>query len=104
MVNYGGPGASIEMKQVAPDTTGSYLPWAYGQKACRGKRFSQVEIVAVLCRLFRNHTVVVSREAGETQEQANVRAKVAAFSTEKKLLNKMENAASVGLCWILSKV
>lgn len=34
-----------------------FFGWAYGQRVCLGKRLSQVELVAALAVLFRNHCV-----------------------------------------------
>jgi cytochrome P450 len=36
---------------------GSYVPWASGPRVCPGKRFAQVEFVAAMSYLFRDHRV-----------------------------------------------
>ena len=36
---------------------GAYIPWADGPRACLGKKFSQVEFVAVIASLFINYRV-----------------------------------------------
>ncbi|ESU07504.1 hypothetical protein FGSG_02113 [Fusarium graminearum PH-1] len=37
--------------------TGAFLPWAAGPRVCPGKKFSQVEFVAVLASLLKEYTV-----------------------------------------------
>ncbi|PYI08043.1 cytochrome P450 [Aspergillus sclerotiicarbonarius CBS 121057] len=48
--------------------------WSDGARACPGKKFSQVEIVAVLIQLFRNHRVSIIPRPGQTLEQARMEA------------------------------
>ena len=36
---------------------GTYVPWADGPRECVGRKFSQVEFVAVLASLFRDYSV-----------------------------------------------
>lgn len=63
----------IENEVLAPDTSAHYLPWAYGQRICPGKKFSQVELVAVLAMLFRNHVASPQPKHGESMEDAQAR-------------------------------
>ncbi|KAL6720095.1 hypothetical protein ACLMJK_002016 [Lecanora helva] len=46
---------------------GTYVPWADGPRACVGKKFSQVEFVAVLATLFSQYRArpILSGEEGE---------------------------------------
>ncbi|RAL02169.1 cytochrome P450 [Aspergillus ibericus CBS 121593] len=50
------------------------LAWSEGARVCPGKKFSQVEIVAVLIQLFRNHRVSIIPQPGQTLEQARMNA------------------------------
>ncbi|KAE8454619.1 hypothetical protein EG329_000242 [Mollisiaceae sp. DMI_Dod_QoI] len=54
---------------------GMYNPWTAGPRVCPGKKFSQVEFVAVIAKLFQKGKVRPKLEAGEKQEQAFNRAK-----------------------------
>jgi cytochrome P450 len=66
-------GTSIEEESLAPDTSAYFIPWAYGQRICPGKKFSQVELVAALVTLFRNHVVNPQQLPGESLTHARER-------------------------------
>ncbi|KAL0260621.1 hypothetical protein SLS55_004311 [Diplodia seriata] len=52
---------------------GSFIPWADGPRVCPGKKFSQVEFVAVIAAVVRGHRVEVVREEGEGEDEARKR-------------------------------
>ena len=64
---------SDETIMEAPGGKGTYLPWAEGARNCPGKKFSQVEFVAVLATLFRRWNVRPALFEGETVQQAKER-------------------------------
>jgi cytochrome P450 len=93
---------SFEGEILAPDTSDHFMPWAWGQRVCPGKRFSQVELVAVLAALFRDWKVEVVPEQGETSEQARARAWSSSLKVDHEghMLHEMVNPQSVGLQWV----
>ncbi|KAI0023521.1 cytochrome P450 [Xylariomycetidae sp. FL0641] len=52
---------------------GTYLPWSGGARDCVGRRFSQVEFVAVVATLFADWRVRPAPRAGETAAAARRR-------------------------------
>jgi cytochrome P450 len=54
-----------------PENT--YVPWGAGPRVCPGKKFSQVEFVAAIASLIRDHRVMPWVQAGETEQQARDR-------------------------------
>jgi cytochrome P450 len=44
-------------EKLAPMAPGAFLPWAAGPRVCPGKKFSQVEFVAVLACLLKGYSV-----------------------------------------------
>lgn len=52
---------------------GSFLPWVSGPRGCPGKKFAQVEFVAVMATTFRNHRVRAEKLVGESMEQTKQR-------------------------------
>ncbi|KAK3317335.1 putative cytochrome P450 [Cercophora scortea] len=76
---------------------GSYLPWADGPQGCPGKKFSQVEAVAVLAGLFGGHRVRVVPRRGESEQQARGRAQACADDVNYDLLLRMNHADGVRL-------
>jgi cytochrome P450 len=93
---------SFEAEVLAADTSEHFMPWAWGQRVCPGKRFSQVELVAVLAGLFRDWRVEVVPERGETLEQAQKRAWASSLKIDHEghMLHEIVNPQSVGLMWV----
>jgi cytochrome P450 len=52
----------------------TYFPWSDGPQNCPGRRFSEVEFVAVLALMMRNLVLTVVKEAGEIEDMARERA------------------------------
>ena len=52
---------------------GTYFPWSDGSRICPGKKFSQVESIAVLARLFSQHFVQAVPQASESPAMARRR-------------------------------
>lgn len=92
----------FEAESLAADTSEHYMPWAWGQRVCPGKRFSQVELVAALAVLFRNWRVEPEPQQGETLEHARQRVWKASLVTDHQghMLHEMYNPTSVGLKWV----
>ncbi|PVI02057.1 cytochrome P450 monooxygenase-like protein [Periconia macrospinosa] len=90
---------------LAADTSEHFMPWAWGQRVCPGKRFSQVELVAVLAALFRDWRVEPVRERGETVEEARIRVWEASLVVDHEghMLHEMVDPEAVGLRWRRSK-
>ncbi|QDS75267.1 hypothetical protein FKW77_000853 [Venturia effusa] len=61
---------------------GSFVPWVSGPRVCPGKKFAQVEFVAVMATTFKNHRVRVDRLSGESAEQAKQRVLAVAEDSE----------------------
>lgn len=61
---------------------GTFIPWADGPRACVGRKFSQVEFVAVLAGLFHHYHVSPVPENGESKAEV-----------EKTLLRMVEDSA-----------
>ena len=64
--------SSGEEKLVVPEGP-LYAPFMFGPRTCPGKKFSQVEFVAVLARVLANWRVEAARAVGESEEAARRR-------------------------------
>ena len=80
----------------------NFIPFAWGQRVCPGKRFAQVELVAILAVLFREWRVEPVPEHGETLEQAKDRAWKASLVVDHQghMLHEMVEPEKVGLRWV----
>lgn len=79
--------------------TGALLPWGSGPRVCPGKKFAQVEFVAVIARLFQKHQVKPSIEAGETRKQAERRVRAAMEDSELNITLSMRKPDEIRLVW-----
>ncbi|RYO79854.1 hypothetical protein DL766_003109 [Monosporascus sp. MC13-8B] len=76
---------------------GAYFPWSDGPQNCPGKKFAEVEAVAVLACLFKTHRLHVKAEAGESQERARRRALDCTNDVNMEMLLRMTDADRVRL-------
>ena len=60
-------------EQIVAQPRGTFLPWSDGNRACPGRKFGQVEHVALMASVFRNHKVEAVPEKGESTEQTRKR-------------------------------
>lgn len=66
---------------------------------CPGKKLSQVEVVAVLARLFRTHAVRPVQRAGEDPAAARRRVCEVVEDSQVKLTLQMREPGRVALRW-----
>lgn len=79
---------------------GVFVPWAEGPRNCPGKKFAQVEFVAVMAILFRKHRVRPVLEEGETPEDGRKRVmQMANDSALTAITLQMRNPKKVSLEW-----
>lgn len=69
-----------------------YFPWSDGPQNCPGAKFAQVEFVAVIAGLLRDHRIDVIPEANESMEKARKRALATTEDCDMELLLRMRNA------------
>ncbi|KAI1421603.1 hypothetical protein F5Y12DRAFT_800736 [Xylaria sp. FL1777] len=75
----------------------TFFPWSDGPQNCPGKKFAEVEAVAVLACLFGQHRLLVKKEAHETDEAAQKRALACTNDVNMEMLLRMTNADQVTL-------
>ncbi|KAF2740326.1 cytochrome P450 [Polyplosphaeria fusca] len=93
-------GEELGNEQLAKENDFFY-PWSFGKLACPGKRFSQVELVAVLSVLFRDHCLVPTRiNEKESMNEARVRVGALARDTEMRLLSEMRQPHKLAVTWV----
>jgi len=80
-------------------TPGSYVPWAYGPRICPGKKFSQVEFVAVVACLLRHHRVEPILLDGESHAKASERILKVVEDAGIEMMLKMKRPEHVKLKW-----
>jgi cytochrome P450 len=93
----------IESEQLRTFADGHYIPWSHGERVCPGKRFSQVELAAVIAVLFHGHGVEPVPETGESIADARERAQRTSLDIQMTLLNEMYRPERLGLRWVGAK-
>lgn len=90
----------LEHEQMKPFPVG-YLPWSVGPRACPGKKFAQVEFVAVIAHLFRRHRVSPILEyEGETAEAVKKRIFEVLEDSALEVTIKMNHPEKVKMVWV----
>lgn len=89
----------LEREKILVPAPGTYFPWSDGPQNCPGEKFAQVEFVAVLVCLLRNHRVEVVPNSHETSDEARKRAVAATQDRDLQLFARMRNVDEIRLVW-----
>lgn len=73
--------------------------WGEGPRVCPGKKFAQVEFVAVLATLFKDWSVRPQSRPGETIQQTRERVQAVLADSRVEITLQMRNPSSVGMVW-----
>ncbi|KAJ8130037.1 hypothetical protein O1611_g3593 [Lasiodiplodia mahajangana] len=94
------PGAELRLnEQLLVPKENTFFPWSDGPQNCPGKKFAEVEAVAVLACLFKQNRLFVKKEAHESNEAAQKRALACTHDVDMELLLRMTNADQVTLIY-----
>ena len=80
-------------------TKGSFIAWSDGPRVCPGKKFSQVEFVAVMAVLFHQHNVKPALLEGETEGGAKQRVLATVEDSQTNITLQMRQPKRVSLVW-----
>ena len=86
-----------EFTQVQP---GNYVPWADGPRVCVGRKFSQVEFVAVMATLFWQYRVQPKLQPGQSASDGRrALMRMIHDSAIFAITLQIQQPRSVGLVW-----
>ncbi|TGJ81736.1 hypothetical protein E0Z10_g7023 [Xylaria hypoxylon] len=74
-----------------------FFPWGEGPQICPGKKFAEVQVVAVLACLFRTHRLTIKKQAGESDDAAIKRANDCSNDVDLEMLVRLRDADRVNL-------
>lgn len=84
------PGDDIHDEKIVEPTPNTYFPWSDGVQNCPGKKFIQVEAVAVLACIFKSHRLSVQKKDCESVEMAARRAEACVNNVNMDVILRME--------------
>ena len=89
----------LDDEEIMVPVKGTFFPWSDGAQNCPGKKFSQVEFVAVIACLLGQHRVRPLRKEGESIEGAQKRMIAVCENSGLTVLLRMRDADRVKLVW-----
>ncbi|KAE8383847.1 cytochrome P450 [Aspergillus bertholletiae] len=93
------PEAQLAQETIMEPRAGTYLPWSAGVQVCAGRKFAQVEIVAVIASLFREHRMRPVLKDGEDFEKAQARILKSTTDSYQLLVMQMRDPDSTQFVW-----
>ena len=91
---------SLDDETLHSPEPGTFFPWSNGLRVCPGKRYSQVEFVAVLSTLLRRHRVEPAKMEGESMSEARQRVLDRLTDCKFTMTLHMRDPSSVAMQWI----
>ena len=81
---------------------GTFIAWSEGLQNCPGKKFAQVEFVATMARLFKDHRAEAVPDEGVVESAAEARERVMRVvrDSDVELLLKMRDTRGVRVRWV----
>lgn len=92
-----GHSTSVLNEELLTPRKGVFFPWSDGPQVCAGKKFSQVEGVAILAQLFSSQCLRVEPRVGETEAEAMKRVRDCADDVNYDLMLRMNHSDRVRL-------
>lgn len=97
------PTSETEFETLKEPQKGTFLPWSEGAHVCPGKKFSQVEFVAVMAALFRTHRVRPVLREGETEAHARERVQIIVEDSAVRMTLQIKDPGRVRVRWVLKE-
>jgi cytochrome P450 len=94
-----GTGPVHDREYIVIPENDAYMPFSEGMRSCPGKKFAQVEHVAVMASIFREYYVVPVKQKGEDDAAARARARDTLKDTGMRLLLQMLHPEKTPLEW-----
>lgn len=89
----------IEDESLIVPPQGTYAPWSGGPRVCPGKKFGQVEFVAIMATFFKEHRVEPVPRDHESIQCARARTLAAVKDSGMILLLQMLKPETIGVRW-----
>ena len=97
--NAGNLGAQLASEKIIEAAKGSFIAWSEGVRNCPGKKFAQVEFVAVMAALFHRHIVKPVPRPQESFAKAQEKVLEVVKDSKVQLLLEMQKSKDVTVTW-----
>lgn len=91
---------ALESESFKPLPKIIFFAWSEGMQSCPGKKFAQVEFVAVMASLFTEYRAEPVPKVGESLDGARIRLKGVVEDSTVELLLTMKDPKGVGVRWL----
>jgi cytochrome P450 len=98
----GGPQTSDTSSHLFNPERGAFIPFSEGYRACLGRRFAQVEVLAVLAAIFREYSVELDLEKYASEEDLTSMDDVLKRQTWDKARDTAEDLLKTGMMTIIT--
>ncbi|CAD0018746.1 unnamed protein product [Aureobasidium pullulans] len=98
----GGPQSSDTSSHLFSPERGAFIPFSEGYRACLGRRFAQVEVLAVLAAIFREYSVELDLDKYASDEELAAMSEASRRSTWDKAKSTAENLLQHGMGTIIT--
>ncbi|KAF2993645.1 hypothetical protein E8E14_000795 [Neopestalotiopsis sp. 37M] len=87
----------VEQERFFVPSKNIFFPWGEGPQICPGKRFAEVEAVAVLASVFKEHRLHIKKNEGESDGAAYKRFEKCVNDVDLEMLVRLRDADQVTL-------
>lgn len=98
----GGPQSADTSASLLRPPRGAYVPFSEGYRACLGRRFAQVEVLAVLAVIFREYSVELAVDEWASEEEVAEMSEEARREVWTKARTKAEGLLKWGMMTIIT--
>jgi len=98
----GGPQSSDTSSHLFNPERGAFIPFSEGYRACLGRRFAQVEVLAVLAAIFREYSVELDLDKYASEQELSGMDDVLKRETWDKARDTAEELLKTGMMTIIT--
>ncbi|KAG9559959.1 putative P450 monooxygenase, partial [Aureobasidium melanogenum] len=98
----GGPQSAVTSSHLLNPERGAFIPFSEGYRSCLGRRFAQIEVLAVLAAVFREYSVELDLDEYASEEEIAAMDETTKRQTWDKAKNTAEDLLKHGMMTIIT--
>ncbi|KAG9680391.1 putative P450 monooxygenase, partial [Aureobasidium melanogenum] len=98
----GGPQSAVTSSHLLNPERGAFVPFSEGYRSCLGRRFAQIEVMAVLAAIFRDYSVELDLDKYASEEEIAAMDETSKRQTWDKAYDTAENLLKDGMMTIIT--